>query len=162
MEIISPSPSEKSTSKEQKQDRHKKSDVKQTLSLSSSVTEVREFNVPGVSCTYHMSLDKSGRLWSSGGGNLVHTDLQGNQLQKIQTSGGDSGYHTVTQDGELIFTDRYNNVIKKITLDNKITKFIKTGDWKPISIHSSNINCDILVGMVTLKKNSEVKYNYRC
>jgi streptogramin lyase len=148
MEIVSPSPSVKSTSQQKKQDRHKKSDVKQILSLSPSVTEVRKFNVPGVTHTYHMSLDKSDRLWDSDyDGNLVQTDLQGNQLQKIQTSGG-RGYHTVTQDGELIFTDSKNKVIKKITQETKITEFIKTGNWEPISIHSSHINGDILVGMV--------------
>jgi hypothetical protein len=163
MEIVSPSPSVKSTSKQKKQDRHKKSDVKQTLSLSSSVTAVRKFNVPGVGRIWHMSLDKSGRLWASDySGNLVHTDLQGNQLQKIQTSGGD-GYHTVTQDGELIFTDRNNNVIKKITQNNKITDFIKTAgwfqSWTPLSIHSSHINGDILVGMTKPTEARVTRYN---
>jgi DNA-binding beta-propeller fold protein YncE len=106
-----------------------------------------------------MSLDKSGRLWASGGdGNLVHTDLQGNQLQKMKTSGG-QGYHTVTQDGELIFTDWYNKVIKKITQGNKITEFIKTGDWEPYSIHSSHINGDILVGMRKGREGKVTRYN---
>ncbi|XP_065921369.1 tripartite motif-containing protein 3 isoform X2 [Magallana gigas] len=125
-----------------------KSDVKQTLSLSSSVTKVREYTVPGVDNVYHISLGKSGRLWASDkSGNLVQTDLQGNQLQKIQTSGRDEGYHTVTQDGDLIYTNRENKVINRIKQDNTITTFIKTGDWEPLSIHSSQINGDILVGM---------------
>uniref|UniRef100_A0A8W8JD61 B box-type domain-containing protein n=1 Tax=Magallana gigas TaxID=29159 RepID=A0A8W8JD61_MAGGI len=132
-----------------------KSDMKQTLSLSSSVTKVREYKVPGVDSVCHISLGKSGRLWASDkSGNLVHADLEGNQLQKIQTSGEDEGYHTVTQDGDLIYTDRKNKVINRITQDNTITEFIKTGDWEPISIHSSHINGDILVGMI---KDGEVK-----
>jgi hypothetical protein len=152
METISPSPSVESKSKQQKQDRNKKYDVQQTLSLSPSVTKVRKFNIPGVNSTFHMSLDKSGRLWASDDkGNFVLTDLQGNQLLKIQTNRG-HGYHTVTQDGEFIFIDRDNKVIKKITLDNEITEVIKTAgwfqDWIPLSIHSSHINEDILVGMV--------------
>uniref|UniRef100_A0A8W8JCW7 B box-type domain-containing protein n=1 Tax=Magallana gigas TaxID=29159 RepID=A0A8W8JCW7_MAGGI len=131
-----------------------KSDVKQTLSLSSSVTKVREYTVPGVDNVYHISLGKSDRVWASDNtGNLVHTDLKGNQLQKIKTSGTD-GYHTVTQDGDLIYTDRKNKVINKIKQNNTITEFIKTGDWEPISIHSSHINGDILVGM---KKGGEAK-----
>jgi hypothetical protein len=147
MEIVSPSTSVKSTSKQKERDSYKKSDVKQKLSLSPSVTEVRTFNVPGVDGTYHMSLGKSGRFWASDyKGNLVQSDLHRTQLQAMQTS-GEGGYHTVTQDGELIFTDRRSKVIKKITLDNKMTEFIKTGDWEPISIHSSHINGDILVGM---------------
>ncbi|XP_052684904.1 tripartite motif-containing protein 3-like [Crassostrea angulata] len=132
-----------------------KSDVKPTLSLSSSVTKVREYTVPGVGSVYHISLGKSGRLWASDAiGNLVQTDLQGNQLQKIKTNGGDEGYHTVTQDGDLIYTDRKNKVINRIKQNNTITKFIKTGDWEPISIHSSHINGDILVGM---RKGGEAK-----
>nr|XP_034317850.1 uncharacterized protein LOC105330023 [Crassostrea gigas] len=144
----------KPTEKQRKQDREK-SDVKQTLSLSSSVTKVREYTVPGVDYVFHISLGKSGRLWVSDyKGNLVQTDLQGNQLQKIQTSGGSQGYHTVTQDGDLIYTDRDNKVINRITPDNTITEFIKTGDWIPLSIHSSHINGDILVGM---RKGGEAK-----
>ncbi|XP_065923187.1 E3 ubiquitin-protein ligase TRIM71-like [Magallana gigas] len=138
----------KPTGKQRKQDREK-SDVKQTLSLSSSVTKVREYTVPGVDGVYHISIGKSGRLWASdGSGNLVQTDLQGNQLQKIQTSGG-YGYHTVTQDGDVIYTDKDNYVINRITLDNTIIEFIKTGHWSPLSVHSSHINRDILVGMAS-------------
>ncbi|XP_052679278.1 E3 ubiquitin-protein ligase TRIM71-like [Crassostrea angulata] len=137
----------KPTEKQRKQDREK-SDVKQTLSRFPSVTKVREYTVPGVDGVNHISLGKSGRLWVSDNiGNLVQTDLQGNQLQKIQTSGELEGYHTVTQDGDLIYTDQDNKVINKITPDNTITEFIKTGDWEPHSIYSSHINGDILVGM---------------
>ncbi|XP_052676638.1 tripartite motif-containing protein 2-like isoform X2 [Crassostrea angulata] len=149
----------KPTGKQRKQDREK-SDVKQTLSLSSSVTKVREYTVPGVNEVYHISLGKSGRLWvSDWRGNLVQTDLQGNQLQKIQTSGQDEGFHTVTQDGGLIYTDRENKVVNRITLDNTITEFIKTGDWEPLSIHSSHNNGDLLVEMQTDEEAKVTRYN---
>ncbi|XP_052685925.1 E3 ubiquitin-protein ligase TRIM71-like [Crassostrea angulata] len=139
----------KPTGKQRKQDREK-SDMKQTQSQSSSVTKVREYTVPGVDGVYHVSLGKSGRLWGSDKkGNLVQTDLQGNQLQKIQTSGGYEGYHTVTQDGDLIYIDKDNKVINRIALDNTITEFIKTGGGiLPLSIHSSHIIGDLLVGMI--------------
>uniref|UniRef100_K1Q3Y4 Uncharacterized protein n=1 Tax=Magallana gigas TaxID=29159 RepID=K1Q3Y4_MAGGI len=78
----------KPTGKQRKQDREK-SDVKQTLSLSSSVTKVREYIVP----------------------------------------------------------DKVNKAINRITSDNTITELIDTGDWEPLSLHSSHINGDILVGM---------------
>nr|XP_034312323.1 uncharacterized protein LOC117684401 [Crassostrea gigas] len=149
----------KPTGKEMKQDREK-SDMKQTLSLSSSVTKVREYTIPDVDSVYHISLGKSGRLWGSDKcGNLVQTDLQGNLLLKIQTSGRDDGYHTVTQDGDLFFTDIKNKVIKRITQDKTITEFIKTGDWEPISIHSSHINGDILVGMIKGREAKVTRYN---
>ncbi|XP_048748906.2 tripartite motif-containing protein 2-like [Ostrea edulis] len=160
MEIVPPSTSMEFTSQQKKRDRHRKSDVKQTMSLSSSVTEARKVNVPGVNQIWHMSLEKSGRLWVSDDEcNLVQTAVQGNQLQKIQSS-GEYGYHTVTQDGDLIFTDIYNNVINKITLDNNITaEFINTGDWEPLSIHSSHINGDILVGMGENGETKVTRYN---
>ncbi|XP_078327960.1 uncharacterized protein LOC111117809 [Crassostrea virginica] len=125
-----------------------KSDMKPTLPLSSSVTKVREYSVSGVGSAYHVSVNESDRLCvSDDEGNLVQTDLQGNLLQKKQTSGGYEGYHTTTQDGGLIYTEKDKKKICRITSDRKITKFIKTGDRKPISIHSSRINGDILVGM---------------
>ncbi|XP_022296229.2 uncharacterized protein LOC111106014 [Crassostrea virginica] len=149
----------KSTEKQLEQSKEK-SDMKQTLSLSSSVTKVREYSVPGVDCAYHVSVDKSGRLWvSDSKGNLVQTDLQGNLLQKMQTSGGFEGYHTATRDGDLIYTDQNKKVIYRITQDRKITEFIKTGDWKPISIHSSRINGDILVGMYKDEETKVTRYN---
>ncbi|XP_065938508.1 uncharacterized protein [Magallana gigas] len=153
------SSTKKPTGKQRKQDREK-SDMKQTLSLYPSVTKVREYTVPGVDWLYHISLGKSGRLWvSDHRGYLVQTVLQGNQLQKTKTSCG-SGYHTVTQDGDLIYTNKRNKVINRITPDNAITEFIKTGDWEPISIHSSHINGDILVGMIKDGEPSKVtRYN---
>ncbi|XP_062614498.1 uncharacterized protein LOC134276255 [Saccostrea cucullata] len=148
MEIPPIATSMKSTSKQTKQDKHVKSDKKQTMSLYASVIKAREFIVPGVSNVYHVSQCQSDRLWiSDDNGNLVQTDLQGNVVQKLETSGEDKGYHTVTQGGDLIFTDKDKKVINRITQDNKITEFIKTGDWSPLSIHSSHINGDLLVGM---------------
>jgi hypothetical protein len=157
--VVSSATSMESKSAQEKQDGQNKPNAKLTIQLSSSVTEVRKFKVPGVRSIYHMSLDQSGRLWASDcDGTLVQTDLQGNRLQKIQTRGG-YGYHTVTQDGDFIYTDRDNKVIKKITQVNEITEFIKTGDWTPLSIHSSHINGDILVGMVKGGDGKVTRYN---
>ncbi|XP_022341638.2 uncharacterized protein LOC111135663 isoform X2 [Crassostrea virginica] len=148
----------KSTEKQLEQSKEK-SDMKQTLSLSSSVTKVREYRVPGIDNVYHVSVGKSDRLWVTDyRGNLVQTDLQGNLLQKIQTSGG-RGYHTATQDGDLIYTDQDKKVIYRITPDRKITEFIKTGDWTPLSVYSSRINGDILVGMDRDKEVKVTRYS---
>ncbi|XP_022341340.2 uncharacterized protein LOC111135501 [Crassostrea virginica] len=148
----------KSTEKQLEQT-NEKSNVKQTLSLSSSVTKVREYSVPGVGSVWHVSVDKPGRLWVSDyRGNLVQTDLQGKQLQKIQTSGR-YGYHTATQDGDLIYTDKGKKKIYRITPDRKITEFINTGDWKPLGVYSSRINGDILVGMIKDKEAKVTRYS---
>ncbi|XP_062587760.1 uncharacterized protein LOC134249421 isoform X2 [Saccostrea cucullata] len=160
MEIFPIAASMKSTSEQTKQDKDVKSDKKQTMSLSASVTKVREFKVPGVDHVYHVSLDQSDRLWISDyWGNLVQTDLQGNVIQKIKTSGRDQGYHTVTQDRNLIFTDQDKKVINRITQDDNITEFIKTGDWTPFSVHSSHINGDLLVGMRKDREGKVTRYN---
>eukprot|EP00105_Crassostrea_gigas_P008551 XP_011423138.1 PREDICTED: uncharacterized protein LOC105325315 [Crassostrea gigas] len=142
----------------------KKSYMKPTLSLSSSVSKVREYTVPGIEHVRHISLVKSDRVWGSDwNGNLVHTDLLDNLLQKIQTIGNyiPEGYHTVTQDGDLIYTDKTNKVINRITQDNTLTEFIKTGDWKPLCIYSSHINGDILVGMIKGDEAKVTRYNKR-
>nr|XP_011423138.2 uncharacterized protein LOC105325315 [Crassostrea gigas] len=142
----------------------KKSDMKPTLSLSSSVSKVREYTVQGVHNVHHISLNKSDRVWGSDWNcSLVQTDLLGNLLQKIQPSDnfGFRGYHTVTQDGDLIYTDRENKVINRITQDNTLTEFIKTGYWKPLSIYSSHINGDILVGMIKDGEAKVTRYNKR-
>ena len=149
----------------QRKQESKKSDMKQTLCLSSSVSKVRECRVPGVTGAFHVSLEKAGRLWVSDDiGNLVQTDIQGNALQKIQTSGyRDEGYHTATQDGDLIYTDKVNKLICKITPYREINEFVKTGDWTPLSIHPSSFNGDILVGMIKQtvinKKARVTRYN---
>ena len=50
---------------------------------------------------------QSGKLWVSDvRGNIVHTDLHGNLLQKIQTSGISEGYQTATPHGDLIYTEK--------------------------------------------------------
>ncbi|XP_052688813.1 uncharacterized protein LOC128167248 [Crassostrea angulata] len=147
----------KPTEQQRKQDREKSA---MKLSLSSSVTKVREYTVPGVYSVYHISLGKSGRIWASDEcGSLVQTDLLGNLLQKIQTGGGYEGYHTATEDKDIIFTDRKNKFINRIKPDNTITKFIKTRDWEPISLHSSHINGDILVGMIKGREAKVTRYN---
>eukprot|EP00105_Crassostrea_gigas_P007199 XP_011421372.1 PREDICTED: uncharacterized protein LOC105324011 [Crassostrea gigas] len=150
----------KLSGKQRKQD-DGKSDMKPTLSLSSSVTKVREYTVPGVDSVCHISLGKSGKIWASDHvGNLVQTDLaQENRLQNIQTSGGSEGYHTVTKDEVLIYKGLKNKVVKRITVDNTITEYIKTGDWEPLSIHSSHINGDILIGMRNGKDAKVTRYN---
>nr|XP_034320356.1 uncharacterized protein LOC105334693 [Crassostrea gigas]XP_034320357.1 uncharacterized protein LOC105334693 [Crassostrea gigas] len=135
-------------------------EVKQKLSLSSSVTNVKEYIVPGVDSVYHISRGKSGILWANdASGNLVQTDLQGKQLQIIKTSGKNEGYHTVNLDGNLIFADRKKCIVNRITHGKTITRFITTKEWEPLSIHTSNLNGDIMVGMSTFSQGKVARYN---
>ncbi|XP_034329810.2 E3 ubiquitin-protein ligase TRIM71 [Magallana gigas] len=149
----------KPTDTQMKQD-GKKSGVNQTLFLSSSVTKVKEYIVPGVNGVYHILQGQSGRLWvSDNNGSLVQTDLQGNELHKMQTSARYEGFFAITQDGDLIYTDQANKAINGITFGNTITEIIKTGDWVPLTLHSSHINGDILVGMQNGKGGKVTRYS---
>lgn len=63
--------------KEQLENDQEKSYVKSMLSLSTFVTKVKEYTVPGVDHVNHVSLGKSGTLWvSDDKGNLIQTHLQ--------------------------------------------------------------------------------------
>lgn len=139
------------------------SDVTQPLSLPYFMTQLRNFKVSGVLNVFHMSIDVSGKRWVSDNiGNLVEIDLQGNQLQSFQASVGSEGYHTMSQNGDLMYTDGDNKMIKKINLHtNEIVEYIKTGDWKPLSIHCSHLNGDILVGMNKDEEAQVTRYNKR-
>ncbi|XP_062584062.1 tripartite motif-containing protein 2-like [Saccostrea cucullata] len=106
---------------------------------------------------------KSDRLWiSDRDGEFIQTDLQGNKLKKIKTRGEDEGYHTVTQDGDLIFTDKNRKAIYKKVQDNKITEFFNTGDWEPYK----NINGDICTSdfnkeaVVVVNKSGQHRFSY--
>nr|XP_022343362.1 uncharacterized protein LOC111136647 isoform X2 [Crassostrea virginica] len=136
-----------------------KSNLERILSLFSSITKVREYVLP-VHNASHVSVDKSGILWvnSSGcSGRLVSIDLEGNLLKRINTNSscGNGSFFTVMQGVDLIYID--GDEIFRLEPHHKITEFIKTGDWQPLSLHSSRINGDILVGMVGMEKDGEAK-----
>ncbi|XP_062622071.1 uncharacterized protein LOC134283570 [Saccostrea cucullata] len=129
------------------------------ITASASVIRVREFKVRGVNRVFHIIQDQLERLWiSDSNGNLVQADLQGNVIRKIRTNGS-QGYHTVTQDGELIFTDGNMNTINGINQNDAIFTYFNTSDWVPLGIHSSHINGDLLVGMTKSGKAKVTRYN---
>lgn len=118
------------------------------------ITKVREYRVPGVDDVHHISFHKKGRLWYSDKlGNLVLLDEQMSEPLIIPTTEKKGwawhGFHTVTQGGDLFYIDRTtsHNIIKKKTQNNRHRLFIDTGDWRPVSLYSSRISEDILVGM---------------
>eukprot|EP00105_Crassostrea_gigas_P035787 XP_019919935.1 PREDICTED: uncharacterized protein LOC105320970 [Crassostrea gigas] len=132
-----------------------------SLDLSSSVTKVREYTVPDVNTVMHtgMSVSESDRLWASNFLSFFRHLIPTDQLQKTEKNSYGSGFETVTLEGDLIYAERFEQVISKITLDNTTTELIKTGDWEPISVHSSRINGDILVGMVKDGKAKVTRYD---
>lgn len=121
-----------------------------------NITYISEYRVPEfVNGVHHMSFYRDGKLFvSDKEGNIVKTNQQGNELLSIRSSDpvgwGWHGFHTVTQNGDLLFIDRstINNYIKKLPPESEDPmQFINTGDWEPLSIYASKNNRDILVGM---------------
>ena len=138
------------------------SDTKRTLSLSSSVTKIREYSVPDVVNAFHVSVEKSGKLWVSDNiGDLVKTNLQGFLLRERYFIGcRPEGYHTVAQDGDLIYALKCAKLICRITPKSEFADLsFKTGDWAPMSLHCSHINGDTLVGMKNDKDAKISRYN---
>lgn len=111
-------------------------------------------------CVQHISVGKSGRHWlSDAEGNIADTDLQGRPLRitkpvvKMKATmshpGRGSGLHRQRE-----IQHQQNNVQKTIF------EFIKKGDWPaPLSIHTSHINGNILVGMSKDREGKVTRYN---
>ncbi|XP_061171073.1 uncharacterized protein LOC133180616 [Saccostrea echinata] len=126
----------------------------------SSVTKVNEVTCRGHK-TFHLSLLHPQKIWASDSlGYLIQYDMVGNILQKISTSMREKqGNHTVTKEGELLYTDIDKNTVYRVTSDMSINKLVETGSWVPGAIYSSPINGHILVGMGTKSDNKVTRYN---
>jgi hypothetical protein len=119
------------------------------MKLASDFTKIQEIRLPNFSTVHHLSPLSSGEAWASDmKGNLVHFDEQGNLLHTHITGVSTGmGYHTVTTEGELLYTHPKNKAIYRVTRHMTITTLTTTGDWEPGAIYSSHINGDLLVGM---------------
>lgn len=114
----------------------------------------------GVSNVFHVSRDKSTKLLASDeNGTLVQMDTVSFKTTEKNTQGRDEGYHTFTQKGETIIAYRNLKIFAVERIQNKKEVFIhnETDEWTPLSIHSSQITGDILVGMI---KDGEAKVNW--
>ncbi|XP_061197564.1 uncharacterized protein LOC133205715 [Saccostrea echinata] len=117
----------------------------------------------------HISCAGSNTMWISDmSGSLILLDFQGNVLENIQTRSG-AGFHTLAQDGLLLYTDMENKRILKVHYEQKISgafktslrlkPFKKTGDWTPLCICSSRYTGDLLVGMVKEHRARIMRYD---
>jgi sugar lactone lactonase YvrE len=88
-------------------------------------------------------------------------DKAGNKLDEIKTDMvPNTGYHAVTDDGDLLYIDRSDNSIKKYTPDRETKIVIKTsGNLLPLCVYSSHKTGDILVGMTDDNNSKVVRYN---
>ncbi|XP_061171070.1 uncharacterized protein LOC133180614 [Saccostrea echinata] len=129
--------------------------------LPSSMKELKRITIPNLTTVCHLSLLPSGKFWASDRkGNLIQCDTEGNILQTLCTKESiNIGYHTVTKEGELLYTERELKSVHRVT-DDLTTTVLKTEDWIPRSIYSSHINGHILIGIRKEKDDWKVtRYN---
>lgn len=91
-------------------------------------------------------------------GTLVRTDFDHLNMIARPTGGRNEGYHTFTQNGEEIvaYRDIQMVAVERLQNEEQIFMHTLTNEWTPLSIHSSHLNGDILVGMI---KDGEAKVN---
>lgn len=122
---------------------------------------VRVYQVDGLQSVCFMSLDDSGRLFVGDGmGRVVSTNTHGNNaLISLGSLPDNCVVHHTVRNGVVYYTYWNGETcgIKKKAPNANSTDFIIQNDdehgteWKPISIHASRINEDILIGMTAKK-----------
>ncbi|XP_078327688.1 uncharacterized protein LOC111117750 isoform X3 [Crassostrea virginica] len=125
--------------------------VEDLLTLLSSPVVQKSLSVTGVKYCYHISCVTPDRVWVSDVKNLILTDTAtGKQLHRVKDSVNVmSGKHTVNCEGELIYIDKENNIIKLCNDMKTTTTLIKHTDttWRPQCVYCSPSSGDLLVGM---------------
>ena len=122
--------------------------------------------VPSMFGINHISVVSPDKLWVSKWKKLQQVDSTGHVIRTLDdeykyNSGG--GSHTVSVEGDLVFIARVHNSVQftasdlleskdgihKMTSDGSITTLLRKPDLHvlPISIHSSRINGDLLIGL---------------
>ncbi|XP_062603474.1 uncharacterized protein LOC134265242 [Saccostrea cucullata] len=129
-----------------------------TMKLASSSTMTIEVILPTISEISHLSSLSSNTFWASDyRGNIIQCDLEGNISKRIRINTRDvPGYHTITKEGHLIYTDTLTRAVYSEKVPNKL---ISTGSWIPEAVYSSHINGHTLVGMRREDKKRITRYN---
>ncbi|XP_062608951.1 uncharacterized protein LOC134270721 [Saccostrea cucullata] len=126
----------------------------------SFVTKVSEKSIqePG---PFHLSPLPPNKFWASDNfRSLIQYDMEGHILHEISTTILDfQGNHTVTTEGELLYTDYRKHTVYRVTSDMSTKKFIQTGSWVPGAIFSSPINGHILIGLERKSAQKITRYN---
>ncbi|XP_061171184.1 uncharacterized protein LOC133180731 [Saccostrea echinata] len=126
----------------------------------SSVIKVSEVTILGQGLSPLSPLPPN-KFWASEVlNNLIQYDMKGNIVQKISTSMSYIiGSHTVTTEGELLYTDYNEKTVYRVTSVMSISKLIETGNWEPGAIYSSPISGHVLVGMRIKSDQKITRYN---
>ena len=122
--------------------------------------------VSGMDYIHHISVVSPDKLWVSKWRKLQQVDDTGHVIRTLDDEYeyySEGGGHTVSVEGDLVFIARVRNSVQstasdglgsqyiysilKMTSDGSITTLLRTPDLFPISIHSSRINGDLLIGL---------------
>ncbi|XP_061171151.1 uncharacterized protein LOC133180701 [Saccostrea echinata] len=109
----------------------------------------KSLTVTGVRCGSHISRVSSDRVWICDIDNLILTNTAGDKLHHLTDIYSNTGVHTVTRDGDLIYIDSHGN-INKLSTDHRVkTTLIQynTAPWRPQCVYSSPSTGDLLVGI---------------
>ncbi|XP_062591223.1 uncharacterized protein LOC134252736 [Saccostrea cucullata] len=145
--------------------------VRDMLELMSTPVIVRnvQLKIPGH--VMHISRLTSEWFWISHWHNhmteIILTNIKGDILHRLVRIANLKrntlyGSHTVNSKGELIYIGS-NDLIYKVATDNRMKSILLKGTnlWKPLCVHSSPINGELLVGMFSyVEKTGKVnRYN---
>lgn len=117
------------------------------------------YTIPRLRNVFHISINNLEDFMASDeNGTLVRTDINFRNITARPIGGSDEGYHAFTRNEKEIVA--YRNVqmiaVERFQNAKQIFMHILTNEWTPLSIHSSHLNGDILVGMI---KDGEAKVN---
>ncbi|XP_078321496.1 uncharacterized protein LOC144621700 [Crassostrea virginica] len=130
---------------------HRRAGIGDLLILLSSPVLQKSLSVTGLKYCDHISCVTPDLVWVSDYNSIILTDTAtGKQLQNVEHSlDSGSGKHTVNCEGELIYIDKKDNIIKLCNDMKTTTTLIKHTDttWRPRSVFCSPSSGDLLVGM---------------
>lgn len=110
----------------------------------------------------HISCMRDGRAWVSDRlCNMILLDIHGNTLHKLTLRSKGDGYHCATINNDLLYIDKTMKRVSRFLLQEQRVEslFSTPKTWAAISIHSSWINEEILIGMHTKQDAKIVRFS---
>lgn len=143
-----------------------KTKKKLTQSRLISAIQITEFAAPEGISPWHISRKTPKHTWISDiSGILTAINAKGTELFSFRTqtiTECNYGFHASTQDGDLMFIN--GKFVSRMTCEAssfRVIQLIHTEDWTASSVYSSNINGDVLVGMIKGEEGQVTRYDQK-
>lgn len=146
----------------------KTSETKKKLRQSrlTSAIQITEFAAPEGISPWHISRKTLKHTWISDiSGILAAIDAKGTELFSFRTQTVmecNYGFHASTKDGDLVFIN--GKFVSRMTCEAssfRVIQLLHTENWTASSVYSSNINGDLLVGMIEGEKGKVTRYDQK-